>query len=406
MDPRDTPPEDDAAPRWGGEPRRLAADVPPWERQESRAQRPPAPPEPAASPRPLGPPPVSHGRPQGFPHAPPQRPDLAGAVQPSAQWQPAERPEHTGPIGMSYQIETESLIRTRKQPPEMGWRKFVYDASFKTINPGQSPFEQRLNAQKRLIAGNIPRTYQIAFISVKGGVGKTRTTAGVGTVFAKFRTEPVIAIDANPTYGSLGSVIDPSTVASVRDWISDDQLTTYPMARRHTGKNHEGLEVLAGNQNVANPLALDADVFNSALARAQQFYQLSLIDCGCDIDHPVMQGVLSSASALVIVSTMQAEHARAAGQTIQWLAARNGEDLLRRTVVVLNDAFRGGSKEFVANISEQFAPYVQAVKVVPWDSHLRDALTLDFEALGRRTQLAYIDVAAELASRFEDASTP
>jgi MinD-like ATPase involved in chromosome partitioning or flagellar assembly len=125
-----------------------------------------------------------------------------------------------------------------------------------------------------------------------------------------------------------------------------------------------------------------------------------LIDCGCDIEHPVIPGVLNAASALVIVSTMQAEHARAAGQTIEWLAARDGHDLLKRTVVVLNDAFRGQTRRFVGDITDQFSLYVQAVTVIPWDRHLRDAATLDFEALHRRTRLAYIELAAELASGF------
>ena len=38
----------------------------------------------------------------------------------------------------------------------------------------------------------------------EGGVGKTRVTAGLGTVYANYRTEPVISLDANPTYGNLG----------------------------------------------------------------------------------------------------------------------------------------------------------------------------------------------------------
>ena len=93
-------------------------------------------------------------------------------------------------------------------------------------------------------------------MSIKGGVGKTRTTAGVGTVYATYRTEPVIAMDANPTYGRLGRLVDATATASIRDFMADDQVATYPKARSYTGKNKQGLEVLAGNQNVANPLAL------------------------------------------------------------------------------------------------------------------------------------------------------
>jgi MinD-like ATPase involved in chromosome partitioning or flagellar assembly len=315
------------------------------------------------------------------------------------QWQPS-----TGAADINYDIRTDHLVKTRRQQPESGWRKAVHSATLGTVNLGPSESERRLGEQKSLIASTIAGTYAIPVISIKGGVGKTRTVAGVGTVFAKYRTEPVIAIDADPAYGTLGRVIDPSAPASLRHWLYDEQLHTYPMARRHTGKNSEGLEVLAGNQDVADPLPVDGEMFQIALGRAQQFYQLALIDCAADIEHPVMPGVLNAASALVIVSTMQAEHARAAGQTIEWLAARNGHDLLKRTVVVLNDALNGWSKTFVADITAQFSPYVQAVKVIPWDRHLRDAATLDFDALRRPTKLAYIDLAAELAGGFANAA--
>jgi MinD-like ATPase involved in chromosome partitioning or flagellar assembly len=320
-------------------------------------------------------------------------------VYPNAgQWEQASGAPVQFPT--SYQIETAGLIQPPREFPRTGWRRVVYDASFKTINLGPSETEQRLNAQQQLVATPIVGTYQVAVLGIKGGVGRTRMTAALGTVFATHRTEPVIAIDASPTYGGLGPIIDPSAPSSMREWNADPQLITYPAARRHTGKNRQGLEVLGGNQNLSSPLLLEADTFDAALARSQQFYQLSLIDCGSDIDHPVMPAVLSAASALVIVATMQAEHARAAGQTVQWLATRGAHNLLSRTVVVINDAFDNADKEFVDNLTEQFTPYVQAVKVVPFDPHVRDAVTLDFDVMRRRTQLALLEVAAELASGF------
>ena len=118
----------------------------------------------------------------------------------------------------------------------------------------------------RGISANIPGNYQIAAVSVKGGVGKTRVTAAVGSVFAEFRGQPVIAIDANPTYGGLGRLIDPRTQTSVRDFLAAEVLVDYPKARFYTGRNKQGLEVLAGNQNVANPMALEAKTFTATIS--------------------------------------------------------------------------------------------------------------------------------------------
>jgi MinD-like ATPase involved in chromosome partitioning or flagellar assembly len=238
-------------------------------------------------------------------------------------------------------------------------------------------------------------------VSIKGGVGKTRISAGLGTVYGMYRTEPVIALDANPTYGNLGRLIDPDARSSIREFIADAKVTSsYPMVRYHTGKNKQGLEVLAGNQNLTSPFVLDADTFADTLARTQRFYQLSLIDCGHEIEHPVMSSVFEAADALVIVGALNFDGVGAAEQTLDWLDARNKHDLLRRSALVLNDVYRCQSKSFVAEVRNSLGPRVGDVKIIPWDRHLRDGAVLDFEALRRRTQLAYAELAAWLAQGF------
>ncbi|GAA3131969.1 hypothetical protein GCM10020255_006000 [Rhodococcus baikonurensis] len=66
------------------------------------------------------------------------------------------------------------------------------------VNPGQSQAElEYLELVKRI---NQPSrgVYKIAFVSLKGGVGKTTAAKTVGSTFASLRGDRVIAIDANP----------------------------------------------------------------------------------------------------------------------------------------------------------------------------------------------------------------
>jgi MinD-like ATPase involved in chromosome partitioning or flagellar assembly len=298
----------------------------------------------------------------------------------------------------------DQLVKPRKAPPEMGWRKAVYVSTGRLLNLGAGPGECILRDHIAKIGTNINGNHQIAVVSIKGGVGKTRISAGLGTVYGMYRTEPVIALDANSTYGNLGRLIDPNARSSIREFIADANVTSsYPMMRHHTGKNKQGLEVLAGNQNLANPFALDADTFTEMLGRTQRFYQLSLIDCGHEIEHPLMSAVFEAVHALVIVATLNFDGVGAAEQTLDWLEARNKRGLLRRSVLVLNDAYRCQSKSFVAEVCNSLGRRVGDVKTIPWDGHLRDGAVLDFEALRRRTQLAYIEVAAWLAQGFATA---
>ncbi|ULN44729.1 MinD/ParA family protein (plasmid) [Mycolicibacterium crocinum] len=304
-------------------------------------------------------------------------------------------------------LRAEDVVAARKLPPEMGWRKAVHLGSAKTINLGAGPTEQRLRDQIDLIKTNIPGNYLIGVVSIRGGVGKTRTTAGVGTAYAIHRkNEPVLAIDANPTYGALGRLIDPTATASIREFLADNNLHSYPMARHYTGKNKPGLEVLAANQNVTNPFDLSPEAFQAVLGRVRRFYQLALVDCGPEIEHPVMQAVLSSVDSLLIVGTMNFDGAAAAETTIKWLAARSEyQALLRRSALVLNDVYDCADKDFMAKVRETIGQRVGGVTSIPWDKHLRDSPQLDWDALRRETQYAYLGVAAWLAQGFRSGRT-
>jgi MinD-like ATPase involved in chromosome partitioning or flagellar assembly len=351
-------------------------------------------------PAPEEPPPISF-KPRFEGTAPPLPHEWA-RVDPAARWAPRAVP---GPAGSraGHHIQLDEVVKQRREPAEMGWRKAIYVSTGHLLNPGAGPAERRLLDWKARIVANIPGNYQITAISVKGGVGKTRVTAGVGSVFAELRKQPVIAIDANPTYGGLGRLIDPRIQTSMRDFLAAEDLVDYPRARYYTGQNRQGLEVLAGNQNVANPMAMEARTFADTVSRTRRFYQLALIDCGAEIEHPVIPAVLSASDALMIVGSCSVEGGLAVETTIDWLAARNGHELLKRSVVVLNDSYRSANKEFINHVRQTLGKRVHSVKTIPWDTHLRDAVTLDFPALQRRTQLAFMELAAELACGFPTA---
>ncbi len=360
---------------------------------------PPGRPRASASEQPL---PIPDAPRSGDGAPPPMPPVWPPQVDPAERWAPQAVPLTSG-SGAGQHIQLSEVTKERREPAEMGWRKVVYLSSGHLINLGAGPAERRLLDWKARIAANIPGNYQITAISVKGGVGKTRVTAGVGSVFAELRKQPVLAIDANATYGGLGRLIDPRAQTSVRDFLAAEGLVDYPRARYYTGQNKQGLEVLAGNQNVANPMALGPRTFTDTVSRARRFYQLALIDCGAEIEHPVIPAVLSASDALMIVGSCSVDGGLAVETTIDWLAARNGHALLKRSVIVLNDSYRSADSNFTKHVHETLGRRVHSVKTIPWDVHMRDAVTLDFSALQRRTRLAFMDLAAELAGGFPTA---
>lgn len=343
-----------------------------------------------------------YGAPQ-LPPQPPAQPGLqiqSGWAEPSGHWD-AEAAAAATPSHL--RSDDASLVRHRKVPPEMGWRHAVWVGSAHTINLGAGGYEQALLDDQKLIASNIPGNYQVAILSVRGGVGKTAVTVGLGTAFAKYRTDQVIAIDANPTYGKLARRVDPKATSTIKEFYADPHITGYPMARRHTAKNAQGLEALASNQNVANNFQLTPAVFTAALQKTKRFYQLALVDCGPEIEHQVMSAVINSADALVIVGTMNFDGAEAAETTINWLSSRGKHALLKRSVLVLNDIYNNATKAFTEKVEQTLGTHVGAVATIPWDTHVRDSAVMDWDALRKPTARAYISVAATLAKGFPTA---
>lgn len=324
-------------------------------------------------------------------------------VDPEQRWAP--RPDLRTPSSApTRHVQVEEVVKRRREPAKMGWRKAVHACTGGLVNLGAGAHERQLIDWKSRVASNIPGTYQIAAISIKGGVGKTRVTAGVGTVFAFERGQPVLAIDADTTYGGLGRFVDREAVNSLGDLLAAKEVVVdYPKARHYTGKNPQGLEVLPGNQNVANPMDLDKDVFYDTAELTRRFYQLTLVDCGAEVETEFFKTVLSNTDALMIIGSCNAEGGLAVETTVEWLAARNGHELLKRSVIVLNDIHDCASKAFISHITETLGPRVRSVKTIPWDAHLRDADTLDFPALHKRTRLAFLELAAELAEGFPSA---
>lgn len=376
----------------------------PWSRAPGADFAPPsgplqAPGGPLQAPAPLPP------RPQFDQHSqtPPQQRWTPPPVDPKERWSPRADLQTVGSAPTRH-VQVEEVVKRRREPAKMGWRKAVFACTGGLVNLGAGPHERQLIDWKARVTSNIPGNYQIASISVKGGVGKTRVTAGVGTVFAAERGQPVIAIDADTTYGGLGRFVDPQALRSMGDLLAAKEVVVdYPKARHFTGKNKQGLEVLPGNQNVVSPMEMKMGVFYDTAALTRRFYQLALVDCGAEVETEFFKAVLSNTDSLMIIGSCNAEGGLAVETTVDWLAARNGHELLKRSVIVLNDIHDCATKAFIAHITETVGPRVRSVKTIPWDPHLRDADTLDFAALHKRTRLAFLELAAELAEGFPTA---
>lgn len=288
-----------------------------------------------------------------------------------------------------------------KPRPEAGWRRTVYRATFGLVNFGPSPAQRRRAELTAVIRTPLPGPLKIGVLG-KGGVGKTSVAASIGSIFAEQRPgDRVIALDADTAFGRLASRIDPTVRGSYWELANDKNLHTFADLQNRVGHNSAGLHVVAGEHPTTRRRVLDPAVYREAVRRLDRHFTISVIDCGSTMDAPVTQEALRDLDALIVVSSPWADGAAAAAQTMEWLANNGQTELLRRSIVVLNDSDGHSDKKTRASLAHQFTSRGQVLVQVPFDPHLRPGGVIDVtREMDQATKLCFLEIAAAIVHRF------
>jgi MinD-like ATPase involved in chromosome partitioning or flagellar assembly len=323
--------------------------------------------------------------------APDQEAAAEGAEPPGWQAESAES------------LTADLLLRGRHAAPPSGWRRALYQVSGGLVRAPQSAADRRrkdlvLRARTPVAGGH----HRVAVLSLKGGVGKTTTTVGLGATLASLRGDRIIAVDANPDRGTLSDKLRLETAATVRDLLNEeDQIQRYADVRAYTTQSPSGLEVLASDRDPTVSVAFSDRDYEDVARVLEHYYSVSITDCGTGLLHSAMAGVLRLADQIVLVSSPSVDGARSASATLDWLAAHHYGDLVRGAVVVLS-AIRPRSKSAVdlARLEQHFAARCRAVVRIPYDAHLEEGAEVDLARLSRATADAYLVLAAEVGDGF------
>ncbi|MFR9752252.1 AAA family ATPase [Nocardia sp. 004] len=291
-------------------------------------------------------------------------------------------------------------LRRAKRAPGTGWRKAVHHASGGAINLGMSAEELRLQELVARIRQPVRGDYRIAVLSLKGGVGKTTTTMGIGSIFASIRGDRVIAVDANPDFGTLSQRVPLQTRSTVRDLLLDPNVQRYSDVRRHTSQSTSRLEVLASERDPAASESFNEEEYRAVARILQRFYNIILTDCGTGLMHSAMSGVLDLAHSLVLISSPAIDGARSAAATLDWLSLHGHDHLVRNAVVVINSPRAGSPNVGIQQLREYFLSRCRAVHIIPFDPHISEGAEIDLHRLHKQTKRAYVELAATIADDF------
>jgi len=251
----------------------------------------------------------------------------------------------------------------------------------------EAELDRRLRAQARALT----QTNHAAVVSPKGGVGKTTCAFLAGDVLARELRLRVIAVDANPDYGTLGSLA-PDAVRSDKS-LADllaalDRIASPGELRPFVSPLESGLHLLAAPSLAEVMATMTAERYRDLVAFLDRFYELILLDLGTGLTDPIARYALEHADQTVVVSTPEWVTADRVLDALDDLGGTLSDD---RLTLVLNQA-PGGEAVDRQLIEAAFRRQRPARRVsIPYDPRLRvmlDAGAYEPDGLSRPTRLA------------------
>ncbi|WP_445153565.1 MinD/ParA family ATP-binding protein [Arthrobacter sp. Hor0625] len=298
------------------------------------------------------------------------------------------------------------FVREQKPRPVGGLRGALYKLTGGSLNLGPSARQREEDELARRISRQLQGSYNTAVLSLKGGIGKTSTTVGVGLTLAEYRGDPPCAIDANPDSGdlverALGEGIyqqqAPRTISDLlKNVESIDSLTALARYMHHAGRLH----LIAGEQDPEVSDSLTAEEYLRIRKLIAGYYSVALTDCGTGVTHNAMSGILQSADNLIIAAGYAVSGAKRARSTLHWLASHGYEDLARNAVVVITDKDEVSSRVDKDAIEDHLAGICRQLIAVPHDRGVADGDLVTLDALRPETRRAYREIAAAIVDGY------
>jgi MinD-like ATPase involved in chromosome partitioning or flagellar assembly len=298
------------------------------------------------------------------------------------------------------------FVREQKPRPVGGFRGALYKMTGGSVNLGPSARQREEDELARRISRQLQGSYNTAVLSLKGGIGKTSTTVGVGLTLAEYRGDPPCAIDANPDSGdlverALGEGIyqqqAPRTISDLlRNVESIDSLTALARYMHHAGRLH----LIAGEQDPEVSDSLTAQEYLRIRKLISGYYSVALTDCGTGVTHNAMSGILQSADNLIIAAGYAVSGAKRARSTLHWLAGHGYEELARNAVVVITDKDEVSSRVDKDAIEDHLAGICRQLIAVPHDRGVADGDLVTLDALRPETRRAYREIAAAIVDGY------
>jgi len=235
---------------------------------------------------------------------------------------------------------------------------------------------------------------RITVLSSRGGAGKSTLTALVGAALARYRADHVLAVDADPDFGSLGMKVNASSRVSLRAFGSAAPwFNSLDEAAGLLGQGSSGLWVLTGEAGRGGSGDLTDGAYRTAMGALSRFMAVALTDGGPGLLSPINLGALYSSHALLLAASASVDGVVSAKSTIERFAA--GEGAAHTVVALVETSSPTGYFDLQAAI-RHLRETGASVFRLPYDRHLAAGTSIDPEKLATSTWPAVISIAGSV----------
>jgi MinD-like ATPase involved in chromosome partitioning or flagellar assembly len=261
-----------------------------------------------------------------------------------------------------------------------------FNRRFQRLVTSKGEAEEAVLEERIRSLPGVSRPNTVALISPKGGVGKTTSTFLVGNLLATHLKLRVVAVDANPDFGTLARLSPDQrrSSRSLADLLEDaDRLQTAAELNAYVSRQPTGLHLLGAPRDAELTASLGPDRYGELVAFLSCFYEVVLLDLGTGVAGPLAKFAVERADQAVLVTTPE------------WVTSSVVLDALahvqhERTTVALNKSLLR-AKDLPA-VEQRFrAERLHRCVTIPFDEQLAamlDAGHYTLDALRRPTRMS------------------
>jgi len=220
----------------------------------------------------------------------------------------------------------------------------------------------------------------------------------LASLLAMTRSDRVMAVDADPDYGTLGRNFSPEQPMFVDDLagLLDQPALTATMLDRCLARGANGMMVLPAPVDPERMEDLGRDVYRRVIGRLKQMVGIMVLDCGAGMHSPATRAALELADQVVLVSDADPVTASLVADVAGRLSGN------ARYVLVVNKVPRRGGRLNLKHLSED-VPGASALIEVEVAAEVAASVgrgRFDWAAAPESWQLSGRELAAHLAAEW------